>query len=151
VSWCTPGASAPAGGRGSPKSCSAAEARSRRCRQPRDSRARELDSFEAGRAICAAIPADTAIPVVDFRRALGLGYCAWKLGQPSEGVELALEAADHAGDGGLVRLRAMALNLASRIAIGDRAAELRARARRLSARLEDEELLARVERPRSGD
>ncbi len=50
-----------------------------------------------------------------------------------------------------MRLRAMALNLASRIAIGDRAAELRARARRLSARLEDEELLARVERPRSGD
>ena len=61
------------------------------------------------------------------------------------------DAADHAADGGFVRFRAMAFNLASRIATGDRAEVLGERARRLSARLEDEELLARVAKPRSGD
>ena len=93
------------------------------------------------------LPEGSSIPFVDFRRDLGLAYCAWKLGGRDEGVALALRAADHAADGGLVRLRAMAFNLASRIADGPKGAELRERARRLSARLEDEELLSRVERP----
>lgn len=114
-------------------------------------RMREESSYEVGRELYAAIPADTAIPFVDFRRALGLGYCAWKLGDREAGVTLALEAADHAADGGFVRFRAMAFNLASRIAVGERADLLRERARRLSARLEDEELLARVAKPSLDD
>ncbi|MGE0790535.1 MAG: hypothetical protein AB7S26_32960 [Sandaracinaceae bacterium] len=100
--------------------------------------------IEDGRALYEAIDIDTGIPFVDFRRALGLAYCAWKLGQPHEGERLALEAAEHAADGGLVRFRAMAFNLASRIALGDAAVRWRARAGRLGAMLEDEELLARV-------
>ncbi|MCB9596489.1 MAG: hypothetical protein H6719_27445 [Sandaracinaceae bacterium] len=111
-------------------------------------RMREGASFAEGRALYASIPADTAIPFVDFRRALGLAYCDWKAGDVDAGLRAALAAADHAGDGGYVRLRAMAFNLASRIATGDRAAELADRARVLSERLEDEELRARVERPR---
>lgn len=108
-------------------------------------RLREGGTLEAARRLYEAIPDDTGIPFVAFRRALGLAYCAWKQGAPAEGKALALAAAGHAGDGGLVRLRAMAFNLASRI---DDDPALAARARALSARLEDEELLARVEKPR---
>lgn len=93
-----------------------------------------------------AIPDDTGIAFVDFRRALGRAYCSYKRGERDRGVALALEAAEHAADGGFVRLRVMALNLASRAADGERAAQLRARAARLSAWLEDEDLRARVAR-----
>lgn len=111
-------------------------------------RMREGGSFAEGRAMYEAIPSDTEHPFVDFRRAFGIAYCAWKDGDTQEGLRCAVDAADHAGDGGYVRLRAMAFNLASRIASGDRAETFAARARTLSKRLEDEELLARVDRPR---
>jgi hypothetical protein len=101
--------------------------------------ARALGRYEA-------IPIETGVAFVDFRRALGRAYCAYKRGDRALGVSLALEAADHAADGGFVRLRAMALNLASRAASGEEAARLRARALRLSSWLEDEDLVARVER-----
>ncbi len=94
----------------------------------------------------ASIPADSGVPFVDFRRAVGLAYCAYRLGDRGRAVSLALDAAEHAADGGLVRMRTMALNLASRAAEGPEAARLRERARRLAALLEDEDLLARVQR-----
>lgn len=111
-------------------------------------RMRDGGTYEEGRALYAAIEEGSGVPFVSFRRAMGLSYCAWKLGDPGSGERLALEAADHAGDGGFVRLRAMALNLASRIAPAERAAAHAARAEAMSRRLEDEELLARVRKPR---
>lgn len=111
-------------------------------------RAARAETVDRARAIYEAIDAGTGIPFVDFRRDLGLAWCAWKLGAPERGVALAQRAADHAADGGFVRLRAMAFNLASRIADGELAEAYRARAARLSARLGDEELLARVSKPR---
>lgn len=111
-------------------------------------RMRDGGTFEEGRALYEAIDAHSGVPFVAFRRAMGLGYCAWKLGDPETGERLALEAAEHAGDGGFVRLRSMALNLASRVATGARSEAYAARAEAIGARLEDEDLLIRVRKPR---
>jgi hypothetical protein len=94
-----------------------------------------------------AIPEASGIPFVDFRRALGRAYCFHRMANDELATELALAASEHAADGGFVRLRVMALNLASRTAREPDASNLRDRARRLSELLEDEDLLARVERP----
>jgi hypothetical protein len=99
--------------------------------------------LERARAYYAAIP-DVPIPFVMARKCSGLGYCAWKLGERDEALRLAERAVEEAGDGGLVRVRVMALNLLSRILAGESAAVVNARARRMAAALEDEELLRRV-------
>ena len=103
-------------------------------------------SVEEGEQLYRAIPEGTDLPFVDFRRDVGLAYCALRRGARREALELALSAADHAGDGGLVRLRVMALNLARRAADEPEASVLHARAERLARQLEDEDLLARVQR-----
>jgi hypothetical protein len=103
-------------------------------------------ALDAALALYESIAEDTGVAFVDFRRALGRAYCFYKLGDRARGAALALEAADHAADGGFVRLRVIALNLASRASDGDAATRLRARAARLSAYLEDEDLRARVAR-----
>jgi hypothetical protein len=103
--------------------------------------------IEEGLARYEAIPAGTGIPFVELRRALGRAYCMHRLGRRDRATELALEAADHAADGGFVRLRAMALDLAGRTALEPQSSMLRERARRLAIALEDEDLRARVERP----
>jgi hypothetical protein len=95
------------------------------------------------RACYAAIP-DTAIPFVAFRKSVGLAYCAWKLGDLDEATRLAQRAVDEAGDGGLMRMRVMALNMLSRILEGPSAAAVNERARRMAMALEDEDLLRRV-------
>lgn len=59
-------------------------------------------------------------------------------------LELARAAAEAAGDGGLVRMRVMALNMLSRVAPQAEAADVHARARAMATALEDEELLRRV-------
>ena len=66
------------------------------------------------RACYEAIP-ESAIPFVSFRRSVGLAYCAWKSGDRETAIELARRAADDAGDGGLIRMRVMALNMLSRV------------------------------------
>jgi len=96
------------------------------------------------RACFTSIP-DAPIPFVAFRRCVGLAYCAWKLGDVDEATRLAERAVDEAGDGGLVRMRVMALNMLSRVLTGPRAAAVNARARRMAMALEDEDLLRRVE------
>ncbi len=103
-------------------------------------------AIDEARARYEAIPEGTGVAFVDLRRALGLAYCAYRSGDRARAVELGLEAAEHAGDGGLVRFRVMAFNLASRAASEPEATRLRERARRLSRALEDEDLAARVER-----
>ncbi len=80
------------------------------------------------------------------RRANGLAYARWKQGHRDEGVALAREACRHAGDGGHLRLRAMALSMLGRILGGAPGAEARQRAIAIAAGLDDEALRLRFER-----
>ncbi|MBX3161140.1 MAG: hypothetical protein KF773_34585 [Deltaproteobacteria bacterium] len=87
-------------------------------------------------------------PFASYRRAAGLAYGALRTGRPDEARALALEACEHAGDGGYTRLRAMGLILLGRIdgpASAAGAASLD-RARAIARRLGDDELLARADR-----
>jgi hypothetical protein len=87
------------------------------------------------------------LPFVAFRRDNGLAYCAWKQGDTAAGLALARRAADHAGDGGFVRFRVLALNLIARMTPdADEARTVRDRAARLARSIEDEELLAAATR-----
>lgn len=79
------------------------------------------------------------------RRANGLAYARWKQGHPAEGAALAREACRHAGDGGHLRLRAMALAMLGRILGGVEGAEARQRAMAIAAGLDDEALRLRFE------
>ena len=80
------------------------------------------------------------------RRANGLAYARWKQGFREEGAALAREACRHAGDGGHMRMRAMALNMLARIVGGEEGAEARRRAMAIANELEDEVLRLRFER-----
>jgi hypothetical protein len=99
------------------------------------------------RAHYEAIP-DSTIPFVAFRKHLGLAYCAWKVGDVEDATRFVSRAIDEAGDGGLVRMRVMALNLLSRILTGPPAIAAYERAHRMATMLEDEEQLHRLERVR---
>ncbi len=96
------------------------------------------------RALYAAIEEEPYIPFVAFRKAVGLAYCAWQLGEVDAAIELATRAAEHAGDGGLLRMRVMALNMLSRVLTGDAARSANQRASRMAVLLEDEDLANRV-------
>lgn len=85
-------------------------------------------------------------PFARSRRASGLAWTRWRLGERGRALELAADACEHAGDGGFLRLRAMALNLVARIAEGPEAARARGRALAIARSLEDEDLAARIER-----
>lgn len=84
------------------------------------------------------------VPFVAFRKCNGLAYCHWKLGDTEAGLRFAKQAEEHAGDGGFVRFRIMALNLRARMLPEAEAAMVRDRAERLAKLLEDEDLLRRV-------
>lgn len=98
---------------------------------------------EAAQAAYASIGESTQ-PFVASRRAAGLAYCAWKLGDREAAIALAHQAIEHAGDGGLLRLRVQGLNMLSRVLDGDAARAVNERAARIAAQLEDEELAFRV-------
>jgi hypothetical protein len=102
----------------------------------------------AAEALYLQVPTVGAPPFVLCRRANGLAYARWKQGYADEAAALAREAARHAGDGGHVRLRVMALNLLARIDPRETASH--ERALDMSKRLEDELLLARIS-PRRND
>lgn len=93
--------------------------------------------FEDARALFEALPADSGIPFVDYRRTAGIAYTTWKLGEADRAIALARAALEHAGDGGYVRFRVMALNMLARMTGGEEAIALRARAARLAASIED--------------
>ncbi len=105
-------------------------------------------------ALYEQLPSGEVHPFVGYRRDAGLAHGYYKLGERAKALALAHAALEHAGDGGYVRLRVMGLGLLARI-LGDEAgAAARARALTIAGRLEDEELLGRVERigrPRSGE
>jgi hypothetical protein len=107
--------------------------------------------FAGAEALFRSIEDAPSLPFVAFRKDNGLAYCAWKLGDRERGVALALRAADHAGDGGFVRFRILALNLLGRM-LDDGAARnaVRERAARLARAIEDEEMLAAATRAPRG-
>ncbi len=100
----------------------------------------EPGRYAAARALFEAIPAASGVPFVDYRRTAGLAYCTWKEGDAEGAAKLARAALDHAGDGGFVRFRVMALNLLARIVGGGEARALRRRAERLARSIEDAHL-----------
>lgn len=89
---------------------------------------------------------DDATSFAITKRETGLAFVAWKLGDRDAGLRHAARAVESAGDAGLLRLRASALNLEARILGGDAGSAPRARAERIARHLADEELLARVTR-----
>ncbi|MCB9751019.1 MAG: hypothetical protein H6713_13605 [Myxococcales bacterium] len=97
--------------------------------------------LRGARQLYAAIASGTGIAFVEFRRSHGLAYCAWRLGELERARALARAACEHAGDGGLIRFRAMALRLLARLSADDEAARLRERADRLARQIEHEDLL----------
>jgi len=98
------------------------------------------DRFDDVRTLFEALPADSGIPFVDYRRAAGLAFATWRLGDNDRATALARQALEHAGDGGFVRFRAMALNMLARIVGGDEAQALRARSARMADSIEDAHL-----------
>ncbi len=100
-----------------------------------------VEQLQAARELYAAIASDSELPFVAFRRAHGLAYCAWKLGALHEARAHAQAASEHAGDGGLIRFRAMALLLLARVSEEPEASSLRRRAARLARQIEHEDLL----------
>jgi hypothetical protein len=121
-----------------------------------DQRAYELNHRREGRApdhaaaeaLYGAIPTEGAPPFALCRRASGLAFAHWRRGDVEGGAALAREACRHAGDGGHLRLRAMALTMLGRIVGGPEGAEARARALAIAASLDDEALRLRFERRR---
>lgn len=92
---------------------------------------------ERARALFESLPTDSGIAFVDYRRTAGLAFSTWKLGDTQTALGLAQQACEHAGDGGYVRFRVMALNMLARMHGGEEAKTLRARAARLAATIED--------------
>ena len=116
-----------------------------------DQRAYDLNSglrgapdYAAAEALYRGIPSEGLPPFVLCRRANGLAYARFKQGDLEQAANLARDAAAHAGDGGHVRLRVMALGLLARIEPRESAAH--ARALEMSRRLDDELLLSRLGR-----
>jgi hypothetical protein len=77
------------------------------------------------------------------RRENGLGWTRLQLGEREQALEHARASVAAAGDAGLLRMRAMALNLLARASEGEAAEQARARAQAIAAALEDEALLLR--------
>lgn len=122
------------------------DAHDRACLRARmaDHRAYELNQrgeYVAAEAIYRALP-DDGPAFARTRRANGIGYARWKRGE-ADAADFALAAIEHAGDGGHLRGRAMALRLYARIA-DDAGAQARAVA--IAQHLEDETLLGRFRR-----
>jgi hypothetical protein len=110
---------------------------------PGEGRAPDL---EGALALYGSIRQEDVHPFVSYRRDAGLAYGRWRLGDREAAVGLAESACRHAGDGGFVRLRAMALHLLARILGEDAGASARARALAIARHLEDEALLGRLAR-----
>jgi hypothetical protein len=101
---------------------------------------------ERAEGLYRALDDEGAPPFARCRRASGLAYSAWRLGRAEEAVALARAACEHAGDGGHLRLRAMALQMLARVGHGAEAARAAERARAIAAQLDDETLRLRFAR-----
>jgi hypothetical protein len=83
-------------------------------------------------------------PFALVRRHNGLAWTHLRLGHRDTAVTHARAALRHAGDGGSLRLRAMALKALAAAVGGDEANRARARARAIAERLDDQELRLRM-------
>lgn len=106
--------------------------------------------IEEALAIYEGLPKDDVPPFVGFRREIGIAWCVWRLGTPDLAMVHAQRAYDHAGDGGFVRLRIMALNLMAWITDERADGPLRGRAAALARDLEDVDLERRSSAHRLG-
>jgi hypothetical protein len=86
-----------------------------------------------------SIDAGSTAAFARFRRDHGLAYCHWKLGDRRRALGQARAAVEHAGDAGLLRFRAMALQLLAHLAPRE-ARGLRRRASTIAAELEHADL-----------
>lgn len=110
---------------------------------------RQGGGLSAAYALYASIPTANAPAFAAFRRAHGLAWCAYRAGARDEAITLAREAAEHAGDAGLVRMRWMALTLEAHVwRDGPEAERLWARAERIATALQDPDLVTRVQKQR---
>ncbi|WP_224367016.1 hypothetical protein [Hyalangium versicolor] len=97
-------------------------------------------------ALYRSLPTEDVHPFASYRRDAGLAFGLHRQGAREEALELARRACEHAGDGGYVRLRVMGLLIVARIQGAPDNAGTLARASAIAKRLEDSELLLRVER-----
>ncbi|CAN5493183.1 hypothetical protein BH11MYX1_BH11MYX1_10330 [soil metagenome] len=74
-----------------------------------------VPDVRAARALYEAIHEAPYQPFVSFRRAVGIAYCAWQLEDRETAIDFAWRAVEHAGDGGLLRMRVNGLNMLSRV------------------------------------
>jgi hypothetical protein len=100
----------------------------------------------AALALYRSLPEADVHPFASYRRDAGLAFGYLRAGQADAALLCARRACDHAGDGGYTRLRVMALLMIARIEGPPAAGATLARARVIAERLEDEELLSRVDR-----
>lgn len=100
--------------------------------------------LEPARALYEAIVPST--PYAACRRALGLAYLLGRSGALPEALAMARAASRHAGDGGLVRLRAVSLGLLAHLKGASPRSPLRRRAAAIARSLDDAELGARLAR-----
>jgi hypothetical protein len=103
-----------------------------------------MPDVRAALSLFEQLPDAPFIPFVAFRKCNGLAYCHWQLGDAALGVHFARLAEQHAGDGGFVRFRIMALNLLARMLPDPEGSIVRVRAETLSKLVEDDDLLRRV-------
>ena len=85
-------------------------------------------------------------PFARMKRAAGLAYVAWKSNELDAALREARAAVTHAGDGGLLRQRAIALGLLAHVATGQERHDAKSRAAAIAASLQDEDLLLRQAR-----
>ncbi len=111
-------------------------------------RDRGPEAYRRAQELFHAVADDSGIPFVDYRRTAGLAHCAWKLGDAVAARKLAFKAAEHAGDGGFVRFRAMAYNMLARMHEGVDAVAYRDRADRLARSIGDLHIRAVIQRHR---
>lgn len=102
--------------------------------------------YRASEALYRTIPDDSP-PFALSRRANGLAYLRHKQRRPDEAAALAREAASHAGDGGHLRIRGMALSMLARVLGSPAGDEPLRRALAIARSLEDESLRLRFSRP----
>lgn len=123
----------------------------RACFQARliDQRAFQLNrrgEYAAALDLYRSLPEADIHPFASYRRDAGLAFGYLRTGHNDTALLCARRACDHAGDGGYTRLRVMALLLIARIEGQPAASATLMRAQVIAERLEDQELLSRVER-----
>lgn len=98
----------------------------------------DLERVRDALALYDALPAAGVPPFAAFRREQGRGWCLWRLGDHTSALAASRAALAHAGDGGFVRLRVLALELqADILGVSPESQRLRERAQSLRAALGD--------------